>query len=54
LAIASSDAIVIKKRYSAFFETNLDQILDGMNPDALILAGINSHACIRVTAIDAY
>jgi len=25
-----------------------------MNPDALILAGINSHACIRVTAIDAY
>jgi len=54
LVVASSDPIVIKKRYSAFFETNLNQILGELNPDALVLAGINSHACIRVTAIDAY
>jgi isochorismate hydrolase len=25
-----------------------------LSPDALILAGINTHACVRVTAIDAY
>jgi isochorismate hydrolase len=25
-----------------------------LRPDALILAGINTHACVRVTAIDAY
>jgi isochorismate hydrolase len=25
-----------------------------LNPDAIILAGINTHACIRTTAIDAY
>ncbi len=54
LAPAPSDTVVIKKRYSAFFRTNLDDIVDRLQPDALILAGINTHACIRTTAIDAY
>ena len=45
---------MIKKRYSAFYGTNLDEILTRLNPDTLILAGINTHACIRMTAIDAY
>jgi isochorismate hydrolase len=46
--------VVIKKRYSAFYETDLDQLLRRLRPDALILAGINTHACVRVTAIDGY
>lgn len=54
LAVAPTDLVVIKKRYSAFYGTNLDQVLTGLNPDALILAGINTHACVRMTAIDAY
>ena len=54
LATTSSDPVVIKKRYSAFFGTQLDQMLHLLTPDVLILAGINTHACIRVTAIDAY
>jgi nicotinamidase-related amidase len=54
LAVDASDAVVVKKRYSAFFGTSLDQVLAGLDPDGLILAGINTHACIRVTAIDAY
>ena len=29
-------------------------MLKKLNPDTLILAGINTHACIRMTAIDAY
>jgi isochorismate hydrolase len=45
---------VIKKRYSAFFGTCLEEILRQIQPDSLILAGINTHACIRTTAIDAY
>ena len=53
-AIAPSDSVVIKKRYSAFFKTDLGQTLDRLKPDGLILAGINTHACIRTTAIDAY
>ena len=54
LAIAPSDYVVIKKRYSAFFKTDLDQTLDHLKPDVLVLAGINTHACVRMTAIDAY
>jgi nicotinamidase-related amidase len=54
LPIAPSDTVIVKKRYSAFFGTDLDGILADLNPDAIILAGINTHACIRMTAIDAY
>ncbi|MBF4269439.1 cysteine hydrolase, partial [Vibrio anguillarum] len=44
---------VIKKRYSAFFETELDEILNEMPPSEIVIAGVNTHACVRVTAIDA-
>jgi nicotinamidase-related amidase len=54
LAIAASDLVIVKKRYSAFFGTTLDQALTQLKPDGLILAGINTHACVRMTAIDAY
>jgi len=46
--------VIIKKRYSAFFGTTLDETLARLTPDTLILAGINTHACVRTTAIDAY
>src|ERR1700704_1845824 len=36
LAIAPSDPVVIKKRYSAFYGTDLDQMLQQLRPDALI------------------
>lgn len=52
--MASSDPVIIKKRYSAFFSTNLDELLGQLQPDTIVLAGINTHACIRMTAIDAY
>jgi len=54
LEVGAADRIVVKKRYSAFYGTDLDSLLTGLAPDALILAGINTHACIRTTAIDAY
>jgi nicotinamidase-related amidase len=54
LAPAPSDVVIIKKRYSAFYGTTLDETLARLRPDAIILAGINTHACIRMTAIDAY
>ncbi|HEY1472592.1 MAG TPA: cysteine hydrolase [Pseudolabrys sp.] len=54
LAVHPSDTVIIKKRYSAFYGTELDDVLTGLSPDGLILAGINTHACIRTTAIDAY
>jgi nicotinamidase-related amidase len=54
LAVDPSDVVIVKKRYSAFYGTNLEEMLGGMQPDAIILAGINTHACVRMTAIDAY
>lgn len=49
-----TDTTVIKKRYSAFFRTGLDNVLDGLGASELVLAGVNTHACIRTAAIDAY
>jgi len=49
-----NDSHIIKKRYSAFFGTQLDQLILANAIDTVVLAGINTHACVRTTAIDAY
>jgi nicotinamidase-related amidase len=54
LSPAEGEPVVVKKRYSAFFGTTMDEWLARLRPDAVILAGVNTHACIRTTAIDAY
>ena len=54
LSVSPSDTVLVKKRYSAFFGTELDEKLALLMPDAIVLAGVNTHACIRTTAIDAY
>lgn len=48
------EKVIVKKRYSAFFGTDLDATLAAIRPGTLVLAGINTHACVRTTAIDAY
>lgn len=48
------DKTIVKKRYSAFFGTDLEATLQRGRPDALVVAGINTHACVRTTVIDAY
>lgn len=54
LQVAPSDPVIVKKRFSAFFGTELEHLLAELRPDTIVLAGINTHACIRTTAIDAY
>jgi maleamate amidohydrolase len=46
--------VIVKKRYSAFFASDLDTKLSNHRPDVLVIAGVNTHACVRMTAIDAY
>ena len=48
-----SDIEVVKKRYSMFFGTRVDVLLQDLQADSVILAGVNSHACIRTAAMDA-
>ena len=54
LDVRAADVVMIKKRYSAFFGTDLDDRLTKLGVDTVFLAGVNTHACIRTTAIDAY
>ena len=49
-----SDIEVVKKRFSMFYGTNIEPLLEKLDADPLILAGVNTHACIRTAAIDAY
>ncbi len=54
LVPASEDRHVIKKRYSAFFGTELDRLIASLGIDTVVLSGVNTHACVRMTGIDAY
>ena len=49
-----ADPVITKKRYSAFFGTNLDTLLDDLSVSRITLTGVNTHECVRMAAIDAY
>lgn len=50
----ATDLVIVKKRYSAFFGTELEEVLSRFGSFTLVVAGINTHACVRTTVIDAY
>ncbi len=54
LVIEKKDKIIIKKKWSAFFNTSLEQQLKKLRINNIIIAGIYTHARVRTTAIDAY
>lgn len=54
LDIKPEDKIVAKTRYSGFYRTELDKILLSLSVDALAICGINTHACVRSTIVDAF
>jgi nicotinamidase-related amidase len=49
-----TDVTIVKKRYSAFFGTDLEERLKHDSAGLLVVAGTNTHACVRTTVIDAY
>jgi ureidoacrylate peracid hydrolase len=50
----AEDIYVTKRRYSAFFNTDLDLTLKDMEIDALIIMGIVTNICVRATVHDAF
>jgi nicotinamidase/pyrazinamidase len=46
------DQILPKRRFSAFFKTDLDQTLRLLKVDTVVIAGINTHVCVYATAMD--
>lgn len=49
----SSDHILPKRRFSAFFKTDLDQTLRTLGVDTVFVAGIATNICVLTTALDA-
>jgi nicotinamidase-related amidase len=50
----ATDHELVKARYSAFFGTPLKPLLESLNCSHVVLGGVNTHACVRATAVDAY
>lgn len=48
-----TDYIIVKPRYSAFFQTSLDLLLRRLGVDTVILTGTTTPNCIRTTCYDA-
>ena len=48
----STEEIIEKKFASAFFQTNLYDLLKLQNIDSLIISGVTTSGCVRATALD--
>lgn len=49
----AEDYIIMKRRYSSFFQTDLQILLSGLKVDTLIITGAATDVCVRATATDA-
>ncbi|WP_017525084.1 cysteine hydrolase family protein [Pusillimonas noertemannii] len=48
------DFVVIKRRYSGFFNTDLDLTLKDLQVDTLVVMGVVTNICVRSTVHDAF
>ena len=54
IAAQENDFIILKRRYSSFFQTDLDWLLKELKVDTVIITGLHTHMCCRHTAADAF
>jgi acyl-CoA reductase-like NAD-dependent aldehyde dehydrogenase/nicotinamidase-related amidase len=54
LSPRAGEPVLDKQGFSAFIGTNLDALLAAHGVDAIAIAGVHLHACVRQTALDAY
>jgi ureidoacrylate peracid hydrolase len=54
LDVQPSDHVIRKRRYSAFFSTDLDLLLRNLGVQVLIIAGVATNVCCESTARDAF
>ncbi|MBM4340175.1 MAG: cysteine hydrolase [Deltaproteobacteria bacterium] len=47
-----TDILLPKRRFSAFFKTDLDQTLRTLGVDTMIVTGITTEVCVLMTAMD--
>lgn len=54
LDIQPGDVEVVKQRYSAFFGTELDNILRARGTETVVVLGLTTNVCVQSTARDAW
>lgn len=54
LTPTEKDFVVPKRRYSGFFQTDLDILLRELGVKTVIITGLHTHMCCRHTAADAF
>jgi nicotinamidase-related amidase len=54
LAPQAGDFIVPKRRYSGFFQTDMNILLQELGVSSVIMTGLHTHMCVRHTAANAY
>lgn len=54
LEVRPAEPVLVKKRFSAFFGTDLEARLRALQATTVVLAGITTSWCVRSTATDAY
>jgi nicotinamidase-related amidase len=47
-----TDLVLPKRRFSAFFKTDLDQTLRTLGVDTIVVTGITTEVCVLMTAMD--
>jgi len=47
-----TDIVLPKRRFSAFYKTDLDQTLRVLEVDTIVVAGITTEVCVLMTALD--
>ena len=54
LAPLEGDLVVVKRRYSGFFQTDLDLTLRDLDIETVIVMGVVTNICVRSTVHDAF
>lgn len=54
LAPAHDEPVVVKRRYSGFYATDLELVLRGLGIETVFLCGVNTNNCVLATAFDAF
>ncbi len=54
IGMTDGDYVVFKRRYSAFYATDLEILLKGLQADTLILVGGLTDICIHFSFVDAH
>lgn len=54
IRVSKNHTSIIKTRYSAFFKTNLAEMLQANKIDRIVVVGAYTHYCVNATVFDAY